>query len=68
MILYDLLLYSNPQVLQDLFSFQQKWYDTGIERPVDDSPDITLETKPESLKEIDHEMRKAPSKSRSRDV
>lgn len=63
MQIYWILYYQKQQTLQDLYNYQQKWYETGIEKPVDDAPDITSNTKTE-LQEIDREMRLAPSRSR----
>ena len=64
MNIYDILLHGQPQSLQDLWDYQQRHYDCGIEKPNDGSRDITFSMQPESLDEIDYLMRKPPSRSR----
>lgn len=62
---YQLLMYSHPQALADLDSYQRRWYDCCISahgEPVELL--VTLKSQVEPSEEIGQLMKQAPSRSR----
>ena len=67
MKIYELLLYARPQTLIDLDNYQREHFNCGIEVRREKPAEVHFDCEIEDLEEINREMRKPPSRSRSRD-
>ncbi len=54
----------NDKTKQLLTDYQKDWFDGQLKLPRDKECDVQISTQIESLEEIDHIIRQAPSRSR----
>ena len=62
--IYELTLYNNPQVLQDMDNYQKEHWGTGITVVRGETPPVTVRGVVEDIGEIDSLMRERPHSHR----